>query len=58
MMAKSLASRNAKLLARERARLQQQRERELLRRREAHRDLLALLSVGDWKDMLRDAFAE
>lgn len=42
-------------MARERARLQQQRQHELLRRREAHRDLLTLLAVGDWQHMLRDA---
>jgi len=54
-LTRSVRARNRDLLDRERARLQQQRQHELLRRREAHRDLLALLAVGDWKDMLRDA---
>lgn len=53
-LVRSVAARNLHLLSRERARLQQQRQRELLRRKEAHADLLALLPVGDWKDMLRE----
>lgn len=52
-LARSVASRNLQLLSRERARLQQERQRELFRRKEAHGHLLALLPLGDWKDMLR-----
>jgi len=54
-LARSVESRNLHLLSRERARLQQERQRELLRRKEAHGHLLALLPIADWKDMLRDA---
>lgn len=54
-LARSVASRNLHLLSRERARLQQERQRELQRRKEAHGHLLALLPIADWKDMLRDA---
>jgi hypothetical protein len=50
---RSVAGKNRALLEKERARLQHQRDRELLRRREAHEALLAMLNVADWKDMLR-----
>jgi hypothetical protein len=51
----TVEGRNRALLERERARLRQQRDRELLRRREAHENLLAMLNVGKWEDMLRAA---
>jgi hypothetical protein len=51
----TVEGRNRALLERERARLRQQRDRELLRRREAHDNLLAMLNVGKWEDMLRAA---
>lgn len=54
-LARSVAARNLHLLSRERARLQQERQRELLRRKEAHDHLLALLPIADWQSMLRDA---
>ena len=54
-LARSVAARNRHLLGRERARLQQERQRELLRRKEAHSDLLALLPINEWKDTLRNA---
>ena len=58
MVLRSVEERNRALLESERAALQHQRERELLRRREAHRNLLAMLSVCDWQHMLRDSFDE
>jgi hypothetical protein len=47
--------RNRSLLNRERARLEHQRDHELMRRSEAHENLLAMLGVADWKDVLRCA---
>lgn len=54
----SLKDRNRALLERERTRLRHQRDKELLRRKEAHESLLAMLNVSDWQDMLRLPTAE
>lgn len=57
-LVRSVESRNRALLGKEKARLQERRERELLRRKEAHGHLLALLSASSdrnsWQDALRD----
>lgn len=52
---RSVEARNRALLERERARLRHQRDRELLYRKEAHENLLAMLGVADWEGMLRSA---
>lgn len=55
---RSVESRNRALLSKETARLQERRDRELLRRKEAHKNLLAMLSVSGWQDMLRNTSSD
>jgi hypothetical protein len=51
---RTVSAQNNALLEKERLRLQHQREMELLRRKEAHKNLLSMLNIVDWQEMLRD----
>lgn len=50
---KSLTTKYDDLMKREVSHIEQNKARELLKRRESHKNLLALLSLEDWESMLR-----
>ncbi|KAJ1421709.1 hypothetical protein B484DRAFT_481104 [Ochromonadaceae sp. CCMP2298] len=50
---RSITAKNSELLEKEKLNLQQKRARELLRRQDARKNLLAMLGVDKWQDMLR-----
>ncbi len=50
---RTVEAKNRALLKKERERLEHERDCALLRRREAHENLLAVLAVEGWQDSLR-----